>query len=56
MGKGRTTVGMVAGCLIKEVQVTSELKRMQGEGLIAEDIFQVGATNLSNKDDLTTSS
>ena len=29
MGKGRTTVGLVTACLIKEIQITKELRFCQ---------------------------
>lgn len=36
MGRGRTTLGMILACLIKEIQITTELKRMGSIGLIPE--------------------
>lgn len=36
MGRGRTTLGMVVACLIKEIQITTELKKMGELGLVAE--------------------
>ena len=29
MGKGRTTVGLVTACLIKEIQITTELRSVE---------------------------
>ncbi|XP_023349377.1 paladin [Eurytemora carolleeae] len=34
MGRGRTTIGMIVACLIKEIQITSELRKMGEIGLI----------------------
>ena len=34
MGKGRTTIGMISACLIKQVQLTTELKELEKIGLI----------------------
>jgi len=34
MGRGRTTLGMIIACLVKEIQITTELKRMKELGLI----------------------
>ena len=33
MGRGRTTIGMIAACLIKEIQITTEL-RLVGRNLV----------------------
>eukprot|EP00090_Calanus_glacialis_P007964 TRINITY_DN16343_c0_g1_i1.p1 TRINITY_DN16343_c0_g1~~TRINITY_DN16343_c0_g1_i1.p1 ORF type:complete len:528 (-),score=123.39 TRINITY_DN16343_c0_g1_i1:295-1878(-) len=37
MGRGRTTLGMVIACLIKEIQITSELRRMEEIDLVSKD-------------------
>jgi len=37
MGRGRTTLGMIIACLVKEIQITTELKRMGEIGLIPEN-------------------
>ena len=29
MGRGRTTAGMIAACLIKEIQITTELRSVE---------------------------
>jgi hypothetical protein len=34
MGRGRTTVGMIMACLIKEIQITSELRKMEEIDLV----------------------
>lgn len=34
MGRGRTTLGMVVACLIKEIQVSTELQKMADIGLV----------------------
>jgi len=39
MGRGRTTLGMVVACLIKEIQVTSELRRMAEIELVAKSVI-----------------
>jgi len=36
-GRGRTTLGMVIACLIKEIQITSELRRMEEIDLVSKD-------------------
>jgi len=36
MGRGRTTSGMVVACLIKEIQITSELRKMEDIDLISK--------------------
>ena len=36
MGRGRTTIGMVVACLIKEIQVSVELKKMGEIGLVPQ--------------------
>jgi len=36
MGRGRTTSGMVAACLIKELQITSELRKMEDIDLVSK--------------------
>jgi len=33
-GRGRTTLGMVVACMVKEIQVTAELRRMESLGLV----------------------
>ena len=38
MGKGRTTVGLVTACLIKEIQITTELRSVELQTMIHEDI------------------
>jgi len=37
MGRGRTTLGMIIACLIKEIQITTELRRMEDIDLVAKD-------------------
>lgn len=37
MGKGRTTVGLVCACLIKEIQITKELRKMEELSLISQE-------------------
>jgi len=37
MGRGRTTLGMVAACLIKEIQITSELRNMEKIDLVSKN-------------------
>jgi len=37
MGRGRTTTAMVCACLIKEIQITTELKKMEQIDLISKD-------------------
>jgi len=37
MGRGRTTLGMVIACLIKEIQITSELRKMEEIDLVSKD-------------------
>jgi len=37
MGRGRTTLGMVIACLIKEIQITSELRKMEKIDLVSKD-------------------
>jgi len=36
MGRGRTTSGMIIACLIKEIQITTELRRMEEIDLVAK--------------------
>lgn len=36
-GRGRTTLGMVVACLVKEIQITTELRKMAEMGLIPKD-------------------
>jgi len=36
-GRGRTTLGMVVACLIKEIQITSELRKMEEIDLVSKD-------------------
>merc|ERR1712001_31509 len=40
MGKGRTTVGLVTACLIKEIQITKELKKMEELKLISTETLR----------------
>merc|ERR1711863_82653 len=40
MGRGRTTLGMVVSCLIKEIQITSELKKMAEIDLVSKDVIE----------------
>jgi len=35
-GRGRTSLGMVVACLVKEIQISSELRRMGQIGLLSE--------------------
>merc|ERR1719500_2077254 len=35
-GRGRTTLGMVIACLIKEMQITSELRKMESIDLVSK--------------------
>jgi len=37
MGRGRTTVGMIVACLVKEIQISSELKQMSSIGLVSQE-------------------
>jgi len=37
MGRGRTTNAMVVACLIKEIQITSELRKMEEIELVSKD-------------------
>jgi len=37
MGRGRTTLGMVVACLIKEIQITSELRNMEKIDLVSKN-------------------
>merc|ERR1711988_1389330 len=36
MGRGRTTTGMIAACLIKEIQITTELRKMESIDLVSK--------------------
>merc|ERR1719277_2420959 len=36
MGRGRTTTGMIVGCLIKEIQITTELRKMESIDLVSK--------------------
>merc|ERR1712242_568465 len=36
MGRGRTTAGMIAACLIKEIQITTELRKMESIDLVSK--------------------
>merc|ERR1712183_901236 len=36
MGRGRTTLGMIVACLVKEVQITSELRKMEDIDLVSK--------------------
>merc|ERR1712165_697854 len=38
MGRGRTSLGMVVSCLIKEIQITSELRKMAEIDLVSKDV------------------
>jgi protein-tyrosine phosphatase len=40
MGKGRTTVGLITACLIKEIQITKELRKMAELKLITPETLQ----------------
>jgi len=40
MGKGRTTLGMVAACLVKEITITAELRKMNEAQLIPDATFK----------------
>jgi len=40
MGKGRTTAGIVTALLIKEIQITTELKKMEKMNLIKSDTLK----------------
>ena len=40
MGKGRTTLGMIAAALVKEISITGELKKMTEADLIPEATFK----------------
>merc|ERR1712001_668088 len=40
MGKGRTTVGPVTACLIKEIQITKELRKMEELKLISTETLR----------------
>jgi len=40
MGKGRTTVGVVTACLIKEIQITKELRKMEELKLISTETLR----------------
>ena len=40
MGKGRTTLGMIAAALVKEITITGELKKMTEANLIPEATFK----------------
>merc|ERR1711976_418652 len=37
MGRGRTTLGMIVACMVKEIQITTELKKMAEVGLLPEE-------------------
>jgi len=37
MGRGRTTLGMIIACLIKEIQITTELRKMEDIQLVAKN-------------------
>eukprot|EP00094_Tigriopus_californicus_P008191 TCALIF_07887-PA protein Name:"Similar to pald1 Paladin (Danio rerio)" AED:0.24 eAED:0.24 QI:1/0.6/0.33/0.83/1/1/6/0/408 len=37
MGRGRTTIGMILACLIKEIQIRTELKKLQELHLVPEE-------------------
>merc|ERR1712168_1360731 len=36
MGRGRSTLGMIIACLIKEIQITTELRRMEDTDLVSK--------------------
>jgi len=36
MGRGRTTLGMIVACLVKEIQITSELRKMEDIDLVSK--------------------
>jgi len=36
MGRGRTTLGMIIACLVKEIQISTELRRMAEIGLVPQ--------------------
>merc|ERR1712038_1162652 len=36
MGRGRTTAGMIGACLIKEIQITTELRKMESIDLVSK--------------------
>jgi hypothetical protein len=36
MGRGRTTTGMIGACLIKEIQITTELRKMESIDLVSK--------------------
>lgn len=38
MGKGRTTLGMATACIIKQIQISSELRKMTDIGLVSKDV------------------
>jgi len=40
MGKGRTTLGMAAACLVKEITLTAELRKMTDANLIPESTYK----------------
>merc|ERR1712088_707932 len=40
MGKGRTTVGLVTACLIKEIQITKELRKMEELKLVSTETLR----------------
>ena len=46
MGRGRTTIGMIAACLIKEIQITTELR--SGENLVGISRYFYGFCFLSS--------
>merc|ERR1712223_2057762 len=37
MGRGRTTLGMIIACLVKEIQISTELRRMGDIGLVPQN-------------------
>jgi len=39
MGRGRTTLGMIIACLVKEIQISTELRRMGEIGLVPQNTF-----------------
>merc|ERR1711934_1207402 len=47
MGRGRTTSGMVVACLIKELQITSELRKMEDIDLVSKSPWMTSSTKSS---------
>jgi len=40
MGRGRSTVGMIIACLIKEIQITTELRKMEQISLVSKNTVE----------------